>query len=160
MSPRLCLAFAAFFGFLAVLMGAFGAHGLAESRTGESFLEQKYADAEPKNVAGMVQPASYKYLQDFKTGVRYHMWHALALLGTGILMQRHRSRLLSAAAWSFVGGIVFFSGALYVLVILGPKFGGITWGLVAPIGGTLQLIGWILLLIGCLKQPTPAASPA
>lgn len=162
MTPRLCLSLAAVFGFLAVLMGAFGAHGLAESRTGQSYLERKYADTEAKNVAGMTQPASYKYLQDFKTGVRYHMWHTLALLATGLLMLHKRSRLLSAAGWCFVGGIVFFSGALYILVILGPKFGGITWGLVAPIGGTLQLFGWILLFLACLKispRSEPSATP-
>ena len=155
MSPRTCLSLAALFGFLAVLLGAFGAHGLSDS----GYLERKYADVEPKDVAGMAQPASYKYLQDFKTGVRYHMWHALALLGIGALMLRASSRLLSAAAWCFVGGIVLFSGALYVLVILGPKFGGITWGLVAPIGGTLQLIGWIMLFIACLRLSSRPESP-
>lgn len=151
MSARTCLTLAAIFGFLAVLLGAFGAHGLSDS----GYLERQFADMEAKNVSGHTLPASYKYLLDFRTGVRYHIWHALAMFGTGLLMQRQKSRLLSAAAWCFGGGIVLFSGALYVLVICGPKFGGITWGMVAPIGGTLQLVGWVLLAIGCWRATYP-----
>lgn len=147
----MCLTLAAVFGFLAVFLGAFGAHGLSDS----GYLEKQYADAEAKSVSGMELPASYKYLQDFRTGVRYHMWHALAMFGTGLLMLHYPSRLLSAAAWCFAGGIVLFSGALYMLVICGPKFGGITWGLVAPIGGTLQLVAWVLLAIAVQKGVSP-----
>lgn len=66
------------------------------------------------------------------------MLHVLAMLATGLLMLQHPSRWLSAAAWCFMGGIIFFSGALYVLVIGGPRWLGIPWGMVAPIGGTLQ----------------------
>lgn len=154
MSPKICLTLAALFGFLAVLLGAFGAHGLSDS----GYLEKQYADMKPKSVAGMEIPASYKYLQDFHTGVRYHMWHALALFGIGLLMLKYPAPSLSVAAWCFVGGIVLFSGSLYVLVICGPKFGGITWGMVAPIGGTLQLVGWAILAYRCatlsLKIPS------
>ena len=156
MSARTCLFMATALAFLAVLFGAFGAHGLSDS----GFLERKYSNMEPKNIAGMQLPPAYKYLQDFRTAVRYHMWHALALFGAGLLMQTRPSRLLSTAAWCFVGGIVFFSGALYVLVICGPKFGGITWGMIAPIGGTLQLVGWALLAIAVLRTPDPADSSA
>ncbi|HIE98723.1 MAG TPA: DUF423 domain-containing protein [Planctomycetes bacterium] len=160
MSARTCLSLAAALAFLAVLFGAFGAHGLSGSGSKPGYLERKYSDMEPKNVAGMQLPPAYKYLRDFRTAVRYHMWHALALFGVGLLMQRRPSRLLSGAAWCFVGGIVFFSGALYVLVICGPKFGGITWGLIAPIGGTLQLVGWALLTVAVLRTPDPADSSA
>lgn len=158
MSARTCLSLAAALGFLAVLLGAFGAHGLSDS----GYLERSYSDMESKNVSGMQLPPGYKYLQDFRTGVRYHMWHALALFGVGLLMQRRPSGLLSMTAWCFVGGIVFFSGALYVLVICGPKFGGITWGMIAPIGGTLQLVGWALLTLAMLRisaTDTPPATP-
>ncbi len=148
MSAKNCLLLAAIFGFLGVLLGAFGAHGLSDT----NYLKDKYADIEPKNVSGLSMSASYKYLQDFKTGVRYHMWHALAMFGTGLLMLRAPSRLLSAATWCFTGGIVLFSGALYVLVILGPKFGGITWGMVAPIGGSLLLVAWLLLSISTFRM--------
>ncbi len=155
MSARMCLTLAATFGFLAVLTGAFGAHGLSGSDSRPGFLERKYADTPPKKIAGMEQPASFKYLQDFRTGVRYQMWHALALFGVGLLMRQRPSKLLNATAFCFVGGILLFSGALYVLVVCGPKWCGVTWGLVAPIGGTLQLLGWLLLTVFCFRnKPT------
>ncbi|MEQ9408171.1 MAG: DUF423 domain-containing protein [Fuerstiella sp.] len=147
MSVRTCLILASVFGFLAVLLGAFGAHGLADS----GFLEKKYADLDAKNAAGMKLPASYKYLQDYQTAVRYHMWHALALFGIGLLQLRQPSRAGSVAAWSFTGGMLLFSGALYVLVIGGPKFAGVPWGLVAPIGGTLLLAGWAALIVAVAR---------
>ncbi|MCA9050124.1 MAG: DUF423 domain-containing protein [Planctomycetaceae bacterium] len=148
MSARTCLCVASVFGFLAVFAGAFGAHGLADT----GYLERQYADFEPKTVAGLTQPAAWKYLQDFQTGVRYHMWHALAMFGTGVLMRNGRSRCLSAAAWCFAGGILLFSGALYVLAIGGPSLAGIRWGAVAPFGGTLLLFGWIFLAIGTARS--------
>jgi uncharacterized membrane protein YgdD (TMEM256/DUF423 family) len=147
MSPRLCLMFSALLGMLAVALGAFGAHGLT-SNTGDGFLEKKYADMEPKMIAGQSVPASYKYLQDFKTGVDYHMAHVLALGLTGALMLRQRSRWLSAASVCFLGGVFFFSGSLYLLVIAGPKWLGVPWGAIAPIGGSLMILGWVFLAIG------------
>lgn len=152
MTAKTCLILASVSGLLAVVLGAFGAHGLADSRDADGgYLAQKYADVPEKTVAGLTLPASYKYLQDYHTAVRYHMWHALAVLGVGLLMQRQTSRLLSAAAWSFLIGILLFSGGLYILVILGPKFGGIPWGAVVPIGGVLLVTGWCLLGIGISK---------
>lgn len=153
MSPKTCLTLASVLGFVAVLLGAFGAHGLSDS----GYLEKLHSDVKPKSIAGMQVPASYKYMQDFNTGVRYHMWHALALFGVGLLMLKYPATSLTVSAWCFVGGIVLFSGSLYVLVICGPKFGGITWGLVAPIGGTLQLVGWAALAYRCvtLSLDTP-----
>ncbi len=149
MSSRTCLILAALFGFLAVLLGAFGAHGLSDT----GYLERSYAEMDPKKVSGMHLTASYKYYLDFQTSVRYHMWHALALLCIGLWKRHQDSKWLSVAAWSFVTGIVLFSGVLYVLVIGGPHFGGITWGKVAPIGGTALLIGWITMLVAaCQKQ--------
>ncbi|MFN9720751.1 MAG: DUF423 domain-containing protein [Planctomycetota bacterium] len=149
MSARACLVVGAILGFLAVAMGAFGAHGLKDAGAdGKGVLERKYGDMEPKNVAGQMFPASYKYLKDFETGVEYHMLHAVAMLCTGVLMLHQKSKWLSAAAWCFLSGVIFFSGALYILVIGGPKWIGIPWGAIAPIGGTLQLAGWILLAMG------------
>jgi uncharacterized membrane protein YgdD (TMEM256/DUF423 family) len=147
MSPRLCLLLSALLGMLAVVLGAFGAHGLTNN-TGDGFLEKKYADMEPKMIAGQLVPASYKYLQDFKTSVDYHLAHALALGLTGALMLRQRSRWLSAAAYGFLGGIIFFCGSLYLLVIAGPKWLGVPWGAIAPIGGILMILGWLFLAIG------------
>lgn len=147
MSGRMCLCLAGCLGFLAVFLGAFGAHFLKD----KEFLTNKYANMEPKIVAGHSIPASYKYAQDFETGVEYHMVHVLAMLATGLLMLQQPSRCLSVAAWCFLGGIVLFSGALYMLVIGGPRWLGVPWGMVAPIGGTLQLIGWLALTSGAFR---------
>jgi len=141
-------------GFVSVLLGAFGAHGLKDTH----FLENKYATTEAKDIAGLSVPASYKYMQDFETGIKYHMTHALAMLATGLLILRQPSPSLSIAAWCFFGGIVLFSGALYILVIGGPKWMGIPWGALAPIGGTFQLIGWAALAFGALFPKESAAN--
>lgn len=154
MSARTCLVIASILGFLAVFLGAFGAHGLKDT----GFLEKKYASEEPKNYAGQLLPASYKYLLDFETAVRYHMWHALAMGLAAVQMQRRNSRMLAIAACCFGFGIVLFSGSLYVLVIGGPRFGGIPWGAIAPFGGTLLLIGWAALAIGVCRQPSESLS--
>ena len=149
MSPRVCLCVAALSGFLAVMLGAFGAHGLNDTK----FLEKKYADLEPKNIAGFQVPASYKYFRDFETAVHYQLTHTAALLACGLLMLHKSTRSLRIASWCFLAGIVCFSGSLYLLVIGGPRWAGIPWGAVAPIGGTLQLIGWLTLAFSCLSLP-------
>ena len=147
MNAARCLTLAALFGFLGVALGAFGAHGLNDTK----YLEKRYADLPEKNVAGQTFPASFKYFRDFETGVEYHLTHTAALLAVGLLMLHQPSRLLQVAAWCFTGGIVLFSGSLYILVICGPRAGGIPWGAVAPIGGTLQLIGWLTLAAAALR---------
>ena len=148
MNGRMCLRLAGCLGFLAVFLGAFGAHRLKDTE----FLKDKYANLPPKIVAGHSIPASYKYAQDFETGVEYHMVHALAMLATGLMMLHHPSRCLSVAAWCFLGGIVLFSGGLYVLVIGGPRWLGVPWGMVVPVGGTLQMIGWLALTSGAFRM--------
>lgn len=151
MSSHTCLSLAAITGFLSVLLGAFGAHGLKDT----GYLERKYADEPAKNIAGHPVPAAYKYLADFETGVQYHMTHALALAVCGLILRDRRSKLASTAAWSFLLGTLLFSGALYVLVIGGPRWAGIPWGMIAPIGGTLLLVGWAALAAGvcaCTKD--------
>jgi len=147
MNAARCLTLAALFGFFGVALGAFGAHGLNDTK----YLEKRYADLPEKNVAGQTFPASFKYFRDFETGVEYHLTHTAALLAVGLLMLHQPSRLLQVAAWCFTGGIVLFSGSLYILVICGPRAGGIPWGAVAPIGGTLQLIGWLTLAAAALR---------
>ncbi len=134
---------------LAVVFGAFGAHGL------EPRLNAVYGDQE-KSIAGHTVPATYKYFQDFRTGAEYHMYHALGLLALGIAAGQHAETRRShrIAAWCFLLGIVLFSGSLYVLVLSGMRW----LGAITPIGGTLMIVGWIAFAIGAtsLKQP---ASP-
>jgi uncharacterized membrane protein YgdD (TMEM256/DUF423 family) len=105
-------------GFLAVAFGAFGAHALR----------------------GRLSP---EMLAVFETGVRYEMYHALAILAVGLMMARSGGWLFATAGWLFTAGIVLFSGSLYVLALSGVgMFGAIT-----PIGGILFLAGWACLLI-------------
>src|ERR1051326_547520 len=94
---RLFITRGALSGFLAVAAGAFGAHALRDRLT-----------------AAM--------LDVFQTGVTYQMYHALALVGVGILLARFSidgSVWLTAAGWLFVGGSVLFSGSLYALSLSG-----------------------------------------
>ena len=104
--------------FVGVGLGAFGAHSLE----------------------GIVTP---ERLDTFEIGVRYQMYHALALLAIGALPAKgHR-----AALFMFVGSLIF-SGSLYVLVL-----SGVSWlGAVTPIGGVLMLIGWALLFVNLGKR--------
>lgn len=111
MSPVLMMRLGAGFMFLAVGLGAFGAHALK-------------ARLEPD------------MLVIFETGVRYQVYHALALLLLASL------RGPSKAAWCFTAGIALFSGSLYILALTGVR----KWGAVTPIGGVLFLIGWLVLL--------------
>ncbi len=116
----------------AVILGAFAAHGL-DARFATQY------DGEVKIVAGHEVPAAQKYLNDFKTGAQYQMFHALALIFVGFAgMTTRKKKLLNFAGWCFLLGIIFFSGSLYVLTLSGQTF----WGAIAPIGGTLFIIGW------------------
>src|SRR5580704_10233300 len=104
---------------LSVAAGAFAAHGLDKT------FAEKYRDAPPKIVAGREVPASWKYLQDFKTGAEYQMYHALGLLAVGLAARAKSSRLLDVAGWSFLLGILLFSGSLYLLALTGQT----RWGM-------------------------------
>ena len=109
--------------FVAVLAGAFGAHTL---RT-------------------RIAP---ELLAVFETGARYHMYHALALLGVAWAASQWPSPPVRAAGWLFVAGTVLFSGSLYVLSLTGMRW----LGAVTPVGGVLFLGGWIALAIGIWRQ--------
>jgi len=122
---------------LGVVLGAFAAHGL------DAFLIDAWSGV-TKSVAGQEFSAAWKYLQDFKTGAEYQMYHAIGLIAVGLLGLHGTKRSLTVAAWCFVGGIVFFSGALYLLVLTKQ-----TWlGAIAPIGGTLFIVGWVAFAVG------------
>ena len=112
-------------GLLAVMLGAFMSHSLEETITTE-------------------------LLGVFQTGVSYHMYHSLAALAAGILSHIFpKVRLLKFSAYSFLLGIVLFSGSLYLLALTElPMIGMIT-----PIGGIFFIFGWIMLCIfGAKKQ--------
>jgi uncharacterized membrane protein YgdD (TMEM256/DUF423 family) len=107
--------------FLAVTLGAFGAHGLR----------------------GRLSP---DMLAVFETGVRYHMYHALALILVALVMGRMSGWLIQTAGWCFVAGIVLFSGSLYALALSGVTI----LGAVTPIGGLAFLIGWACLAFAAI----------
>lgn len=120
---NLFITFASISGFLAVALGAFGAHGL-------------------KNRL----PADL--LAVWHTAVQYQFWHTLALFGIGILLnQAQPSKWLVLSGWLFTAGIVIFSGSLYVLCL-----SGVRWlGAITPVGGVLWLAAWACLCYTATK---------
>ncbi len=103
--------------FVGVAAGAFGAHGLKER-------------LEPE------------MLNVFEVGVRYQMYHALALLGVAWAMSRWPGSVGVAGGWLFVAGTVIFSGSLYAL-----SLSDIRWlGAITPLGGLAFLGGWLCLV--------------
>ena len=112
------LLFGAVFGFLGVAFGAFGAHALRAR-------------------------LSPDMLAVFETGVRYQMYHALALLLVAAIIPRLGGWLVVAAGWLFTAGIVLFSGSLYLLALTGVT----VLGAVTPVGGLAFLAGWACLAI-------------
>ena len=138
-TPRQWIIIGAILAGLAVVFGAFGAHGL------EPRLKSLYGDEE-KTIAGHTVPATFKYLRDFNTGAEYHMYHALGLLALGIAASQQNPVRKShqVAAWCFVLGIALFSGSLYVLVLTGQRW----LGAITPIGGTLMIIAWVAFAVG------------
>ena len=131
----------------AVVLGAFAAHLL------DGMLVDLYGDA-TKVVAGLTVPASWKYLQDFKTGAEYQMYHALALVAVGMLSSARPRKSLQIAAWCFVMGILLFSGSLYALVLTKQTM----LGMVTPFGGVLFIAGWVAFAIGACSCGTNSQS--
>ena len=101
---------------VAVALGAFGAHALR----------------------GRLVP---DMLTVFEIGVRYQMYHALALLAVGGVAGRGGGSAVAAAGWLFIVGTVLFSGSLYVLAGTGQRW----LGAVTPFGGAAFLVGWASL---------------
>jgi uncharacterized membrane protein YgdD (TMEM256/DUF423 family) len=131
----------AIFCGLAVALGAFAAHGL------DKVFVQKYAD-KTREVAGQTVPLATKFLNDFKTAAEYQMYHGLALIAVGLMIERRRSRAAIAAGWAFALGILLFSGSLYTLTLTGVT----RWGAVTPMGGLAFLVGWTCLAFAGLGQ--------
>jgi uncharacterized membrane protein YgdD (TMEM256/DUF423 family) len=103
------------FAAAGVGIGAFGAHGLRDTL------------------------AATGRADNFETGVKYQMYHALALIAVAIWAQRTTPE--ASVTWigvCFAAGIVIFSGSLYILAVTNVT----KWGMVTPIGGVLFLVGW------------------
>ena len=126
MTRRLALTSGAVFGGVSVVAGAFGAHMLKDSLTPH-------------------------FLAVFETAVRYQMYHAMALLITGLAMTNGSSSVFQKSAWGFLVGILLFSGSLY-----GVSLSGVSWlGAITPLGGASFIFGWVCLVIGFVQEPRP-----
>ncbi|MEN0039251.1 MAG: DUF423 domain-containing protein [Cellvibrio sp.] len=121
---RFFLMIAAIGGFLAVVIGAFAAHGLRKVLTPEM-------------------------IEVVKTGVQYQMYHALALFIVGLwLSYKPATPGLKAGGLAFIMGVLLFSGSLYALAMGAPRW----LGPVTPLGGLCFLIGWLLLLVAAWRS--------
>ena len=110
------------YGTLAILFGAFGAHGL-----------KKYLSEEQ--------------LKSFETGVKYQMYHALLLILSGILFlfEGYSQNLMG---WFLIVGVFFFSFSIYALVLSSARGRKMSFlGPVTPLGGLLLVMGWILFTV-------------
>ncbi len=124
------LATGALLAGLAVILGAFGAHGLERITQDE------------------------KILHGFQTGVQYQLYHALALLAVGIMFGNFSARWMKWAAGCYITGIILFSGSLYLLTFLKVQESSAVKfvGPVTPLGGIFLIIGWLLLFIAVVKK--------
>jgi uncharacterized membrane protein YgdD (TMEM256/DUF423 family) len=114
------LAAGLFFGATGVILGAVGSHALKE-HLGET-------------------------LEIFRIGNRYQIYHALFLLILGLLQSKYPGKLMNLAIYNTIGGVVLFSGSLYLVTLA-----KINVGMTTPIGGLLLISAWILLLIHVLS---------
>ncbi|HEY2722679.1 MAG TPA: DUF423 domain-containing protein [Chitinophagaceae bacterium] len=119
------LSLGAFFGTIAVALGAFGAHGLKK----------------------IVAPDS---INVFQTGVQYQMYHTLALLIIAIVYDRLPNKWIKYAGNFFCFGILFFSGSLYVITAFAAwgKAVPTSIGVLTPVGGAFFICGWICFFVG------------
>ncbi|EFL50921.1 protein of unknown function DUF423 [Solidesulfovibrio fructosivorans JJ]] len=83
----------------------------------------------------------------FEIGVRYQMYHALALLGVGLASARWGGAYMAVGGWCFIIGTFLFSGSIYQLSLTNTKF----LGIVTPIGGAIWMIGWVSIALGALR---------
>jgi uncharacterized membrane protein YgdD (TMEM256/DUF423 family) len=137
MNVAFWLRVAAIWGFLAVTMGAFGAHGL----------EDRF------RAASSAQGSSAERLKaSFQTAAQYHMYCALALLAVGVLAQTgHTGTALDVAGWSLLVGSLVFSGSLYILAVTGLRW----LGAITPFGGVGMMIGWAALALAAGSHAKP-----
>jgi len=114
-------------GLLGVVAGAMGVHALRD-----------VLDA--------------KALNTFETGVRFQMYHALALLAVGSLAGRWNTGFVKLSGVLFTAGVVLFSGSLYILAITGIG----VFGAIAPLGGLSLMAAWTSLIVGAIRQREPS----
>ncbi len=123
------LRWGAMLGALSVALGAFAAHGL------KKFVEQETVNT-------------------FETGVRYQFYHVFALILVSLLYEKSPTKLLSWSGYSFLTGILLFSGSLYALTAMKATgtvgLSGI--GIITPFGGLFFILGWVLMFINFVRK--------
>lgn len=120
---KVYLILAAASGGLAVVLGAFGAHGLRDKLSAE-------------------------LLNAYQTGVQYHFYHTLALLAVALLLEKYPLSLwLKTSGGLLLAGILMFSGSLYLLALGGPRW----LGPITPLGGLCFIAAWVCLLVAAVK---------
>lgn len=120
---RVWIIYGSFFSLLAVVLGAFGAHGL-------------------KNILNQYSREVYN------TANFYHFIHSLAIIFIAILNTQYNDINLSYSFYFFLFGIIIFSGSLYILAITGIKW----LGAITPIGGVLFILGWGYMMFTFCKH--------
>lgn len=124
---RTFMILAAVNGFLAVALGAFGAHGLKTRLAALPDVAQR--------------------LEWWQTAAQYHLSHALALGLMAYVAGRVPGPTATAGGWAMLAGIVLFSGSLYAMTLTGVR----VLGAVTPIGGLCLLAGWVLLAVAAAR---------
>jgi uncharacterized membrane protein YgdD (TMEM256/DUF423 family) len=123
LSAKIFLVLGSLNAMLAVILGAFGAHGL-KGRIAENMLAV------------------------YQTGVQYHFYHALGLIVVGlIVMQTLPSIWFKSAGWLMLAGILLFSGSLYMLSVTQLRW----LGAITPFGGTAFIFAWLALFVGIIR---------
>lgn len=118
------LIIASILGFLAVAIGAIGAHAL-------------------KNILESVGK-----IEQFETANRYHWYHTFAIIACFLLFQQTQNSFYSLSSWFFIVGILLFSGSLYAYSLTGIK----VFAHITPVGGLTYLVAWALMLVGIVKS--------
>lgn len=132
--PQKALILSGIMGATAVLLGAFGAHGLENS------------------------PIEAHVLEAYRTGAAYHLWHSLAVLGLAAAWDKLHPARARAALWCFGLGVLLFSGSLYGMGMASANGGSASFlGPITPLGGLLLTAGWVLLAWAAMGQRRTAA---
>ncbi|MCC6796341.1 MAG: DUF423 domain-containing protein [Candidatus Hydrogenedentes bacterium] len=118
------VAIAGTLGGLGVALGAFGAHGLKERLTPE-------------------------LLAVFEVGVRYHMYHAIAILAVALALKHAGDNAwFKRACWCWLAGVAIFSGSLYLLAVTDTRW----LGAITPFGGVAFIAGWCCIAVEGLRR--------